>query len=117
MMARHNMVGKKGEGLAVEYFVAKQYKILHTNWRKQYLEVDILAAKDNILHIIEVKTKSSNKNGFPEDEVTPQKIKHLMEAAEAFLFENPQWKRIQFDILSITLFPSPTFFLIEDVFL
>jgi putative endonuclease len=116
-MAKHNDIGKQGEDLAVDYFAAKGYEILHKNWRKGHWEIDIVLSKNNTLHIVEVKTKSSNKYGYPEDEVTVNKFKYLTSAAEEFLFLYPKWKRIQFDILSITLEPELKFFLIEDVFL
>ena len=42
-MAFHNETGKMGELLAYEYFIAKGYRILNTNWRKDFLEIDIIA--------------------------------------------------------------------------
>jgi putative endonuclease len=48
--------------------------------------------------------------------VTKKKIENLMKAAEEFLHQFPQWKRIQFNILSINIInDKPEFFLIEDV--
>ena len=43
----------------------------------------------------------------------------LINAAEEYLYQHPEWKRIQFDILSITILKnqSPEYFLIEDVHL
>lgn len=116
-MAVHNDTGKMGELLAYEYFQSKGYRILFTNWRKQYLEVDIIAVKKNVLHFIEVKTRSNTEFGYPEEEVTCKKIKNLIAAAEAYLLDHPQWQRIQFDILSIILKPSLAFYLIEDIYL
>ena len=66
-MAKHNDIGKQGEDLAVDYFAAKRYEILHRNWRKGHWEIDLIVCKNNLLHIVEVKTKSSNKYGYPED--------------------------------------------------
>lgn len=117
MMAKHNDIGKQGEELAVDYFAAKGYEILHRNWRKGHWEIDLIVSKNQILHIVEVKTKTSNKYGYPEDEVTVNKFRYLTSAAEEYLFQHPKWKWIQFDILSIILEPELTFFLIEDVFL
>jgi putative endonuclease len=117
MMAIHNETGKMGELLAHEYFQSKGYRIIKTNWRKQYLEVDIIAVRKGVLHFIEVKTKTNSKYGYPEEEVTLNKMRYLISAAEAYLFEYPQWERIQFDILSIILRPTLSFYLIEDVYL
>ena len=51
--------------------------------------------------------------------VTKKKFKSLQKAADEFLFQNPHYRHVQFDILSITLDAEagPEFFLIEDVFL
>ncbi|MEI8053486.1 MAG: YraN family protein [Bacteroidota bacterium] len=116
-MAKHNEVGTHGENLAVDYFIKNGYKLIHKNWRKGHWELDLIVSKNNILHFIEVKTKTSDKYGYPEDEVTVSKFRYLTSAAEEYVYENPNWKRIQFDILSITLEPKLTFFLIEDVYL
>ena len=118
-MAHHNETGKKGEALAAIWFEEKGYTILHTNWRHKSLEVDIIASKNNILHFIEVKAVTTLKFGQPEDKVSEKKIRNLINASEEYLFQQPQWQRIQFDVLSITMLKHlpEEFFLIEDVYL
>ncbi|MFT3907982.1 MAG: YraN family protein [Ferruginibacter sp.] len=117
-MATHNDTGKQGELLAVDYFSKHGYQVLHQNWRYRHWEVDIIASKNNMLHFIEVKCRSSKQYGFPEESVSLKKIKHLIDASAEYLFINPQWQRIQFDVLSIGLWGEETeFFLIEDVYL
>ncbi len=118
-MAQHNHTGNTGEVLAVEYLAGIGYKIMHKNWRYSHWEVDIIAEKDGILHFIEVKTRRTSKYGHPEEAVSNKKIQNLINAAEEFLYQQPQWKRIQFNILSITiLIDEPVeYFLIEDVYL
>ncbi len=118
-MAQHNLTGNLGEHMAVQYLSANGYHILHQNWRHARLEVDVIAEKDTILHFIEVKTRRSKKFGHPEDNVDRKKIQNLLHAAEEFLYQQPQWKRVQFDILSITILKDKpaAYFLIEDVYL
>jgi putative endonuclease len=117
-LATHNDTGKIGEALAVKWFAQNGYQILHENWRYKNLEVDIIASKNNMLHFIEVKTVTTLKFGNPEDKISAKKIKNLIDASEAFLYEYPQWKRIQFDALAITLNKNaePQYFLIEDIY-
>ena len=118
-MAAHNDKGKAGEQLAVEYFSNLGFEILHQNWRHRHWEVDIIACNKEMLHFIEVKCRSSNVYGFPEESVTPKKIKHLIDASVEYFYQYPQWQRIQFDVLSIC-FNTPediSYFLIEDVYL
>ena len=55
-MAEHNELGKAGENAAVAYLEEHGYLIRHRNWRKGHFELDIVAAKENELVIVEVKT-------------------------------------------------------------
>jgi len=118
-MAQHNLTGNKGEALAVQYLSGKGYNIMHKNWRHSHWEVDIIAEKDGILHFIEVKTRRTKKYGHPEEAVSNKKIQNLINAAEEYLYQQPQWKRVQFNILSITILNDEPveYFLIEDVYL
>lgn len=116
-MAHHNLTGHLGEEMAVKYLLVNGYTILHRNWKHKNWETDIIASKNNKLHFIEVKTRRTTTFGHPEEDVSKKKVKNLMGAAEEFLLLYPNWKLIQFDILSITMEKNkqPEFFLIEDV--
>ena len=116
-MATHNEIGKLGEELAVQYFSQMGYLILHKNWRFKHWEVDLIAERQGKLHFIEVKTKSSDKNGFPEEMVSISKFQNILNASEVYLSFFPQWERIQFDVLAVTLHPSISYFLIEDIYI
>lgn len=118
-MAHHNDTGMFGEKIAVQYLSEKGFNILHQNWRHSHWEVDIIASLNNTLHFIEVKTRRTEKFGFPEDDVSEKKIKNLINASEEFLFLNPGWKLIRFDVLSITILKGKPveFFFIEDVYI
>lgn len=119
MMAQHINTGTKGELMAVTYFIEKGFNILYRNWRYKHWEVDIIASRNDILHFIEVKTRTSMKFGYPEEKVDKKKILYLINASEEFLYQNPQWLRIQFDILSISIKNENEYeyFLIEDIYL
>lgn len=118
-MASHNQLGKEAEQLAVNHLVEKGYEILHCNWRHSYYEIDIIAKKNELLRIIEVKALKSSALRYPEESVTKKKFKHLQSAANEFLFQHQEYKHVQFDILSIIMNPGKEteYFLIEDVFL
>jgi putative endonuclease len=110
--------GEKGESLARKYFSERGYEIITTNWRHGHWEIDIIASKDQRLHIIEVKTRSNDNGGFPEENVDRKKMITLTKAAEAYTSMDKRWRQIQFDILAVTLRQEgPEFFLFEDVYL
>lgn len=118
-MATHNQLGKDGEDLAASYLLQHDYVILHRNWRHSYYEIDIIALKNKKLHFVEVKTRRSDYYGHPEENVTRKKFKFLQQAADEFLYQNPGYRWIQYDILSITYGKEkePEIFMLEDVFL
>lgn len=110
--------GERGEALARKYFSERGYEILETNWRHGHWEIDIIASRSGKLHIIEVKTRTSNTGGYPEENVDRKKMLTLMKAAEAYSNISGRWMQIQFDILAIILNENlPEYFLIEDVYL
>ncbi len=117
-MTNHKLTGNKGEDIATNYLLQKGYNIVTRNWRHKHLEVDIIASHNNRLHFIEVKTRTNTKFGMPEDSITQTKMNHLKKAAEAYLYQHPQWLKIQFDVIAITLKTTiaTEIFLIEDVF-
>lgn len=116
-MARHNETGRLGEDLAAEWLSAQGFELLHRNWKYSYFELDVVASKNEVLHFIEVKTRTSASFGHPEEGVTAKKLERLMNAGEEFLHQHPQWQRIQYDVLSIRLhkYKAPEFFFLEDV--
>lgn len=110
--------GKKGEELARAWLVENNFLILHKNWRHKNWEIDIVSVKKDVLHFIEVKTRTSNVYGYPEDTVSKKKIAYMIDAADEYLQLYPRWKRIQFDVMAITIIKGEAeFFFIEDVYL
>jgi putative endonuclease len=119
-MAAHNDLGEKGEEMAAEWLAANGYNILHRNWRYKYYEIDIIAGKNDTLHIIEVKIRNHSRYGLPEDSVTKKKFRSLKRATDEYLFLNPNTKKwLEYGILAITLFDDrlPEFYFLEDVYL
>ena len=110
--------GTKGENVAASYLLQNGYTILNRNWRFKHWEIDIIASRENKLHFVEVKTRTSKKFGNPEEGVNEKKMSSLKKGAEEYLFQNQQWSFIQFDVIAITMKGEivEEIFLIEDVF-
>ena len=100
-MAEHNELGKQGEALAIEFLQQKGYEILETNWTFQKAEIDIIAQKDSVLAIVEVKTRSSIDFGLPQDFVTPKKIQLLVKAVNEYVIAKDLEVQVRFDIIAI----------------
>ena len=117
-MNHNKITGNKGEDIAVSYLQKKGFAVLVKNWRYRHWEVDIIAGKDDMLHFIEVKTRNSLRYGYPEESITREKMNHLKHASTVFHSQHPEWKRIQFDVLAITLINNEVkeIMMIEDVY-
>ena len=101
-MAEHYELGKKGEQLAVNYLINKGYKIVERNWRFQKAEIDIIATKDKTLISVEVKTRSTNDFGSPQDFVNKKKIKLMVSAMNEYILNKDLDTELRFDIIAIT---------------
>lgn len=102
-MASHHELGKKGEQLAVAFLRQKQYDILHCNWTSGRKEIDIIARQGGTVVFIEVKTRSTQYFGMPEDAVHYRKEASLQQVADRYLEQHGlQPEAIRFDIISIT---------------
>ena len=77
--------GKLGEQLACSELKKKGYKIIETNYRCRQGEIDIVAHQKNSLVFIEVRTRTGNTYGSPEESVTALKKQHLVSTAMEYL--------------------------------
>lgn len=102
-MAKHNELGELGEDLAVEELEKKGYEIVERNWRYKKAEIDIIARKDEVLAIVEVKTRSSDYFGDPQDFVNTKKIKMLVEAVNEYVNSKDLEVEVRFDIMAIII--------------
>ncbi|MBL0736041.1 YraN family protein [Flavobacterium sp. GN10] len=104
-MAEHNDLGKLGEDLATAHLEENGYSILERNFVIQKAEIDIIAQKDNVLAIVEVKTRSSLDFGSPQDFVKQKKIQLLIKAVNAYINDREkdfqEDLEIRFDIVAI----------------
>ena len=100
-MAKHNEFGKEGEQLAVDFLIQKGYVILNRNYRYLKSEIDIIAEKDNILAIVEVRARSNDQIIPIADTITPKKIKLLVMGADAYVTSNELDVEVRFDIITI----------------
>ena len=117
-MDTNKVTGNKGEEIAAAFLQQKGFIILEKKWRVHHLEVDIIAVRNGILHFIEVKTRNSLQYGYPEESITKEKMNHLKRASTIYHYRHPKWKRIQFNVVAITLANEAVqeIFMNEDVY-
>ncbi len=105
-MAKHNALGKEGEQRAVHFLSRRGYHILEQNYRFQKAEIDIIAQKGKVVIAVEVKTRSSNFFGNPQDFVKPDQIQRLVKALDYYIYTRDLEVEARFDIIAIIKAPS-----------
>lgn len=109
--------GKAGEDLAAQFLINKGYQILARNYRFKRSEIDLIAQKDNCLVFVEVKLRTTDAFGFPEEFVDEKKAAKILEGAEEYVYQTKWVGNIRFDIVAIRQINSQTELVqIEDAF-
>lgn len=100
-MAAHNELGKEGEEMAVALLQKKGYRILTRNFRYLKAEVDIIAQKEDVLAVVEVKTRSTPEFGLPQEFLKKKQINSLVKAVDFYVNEKQLDVEVRFDIIAI----------------
>lgn len=96
--------GKTGEDLAENFLRANGYKILERNKRTRFGEIDIIAKENGQIVFVEVKTRTSDLYGLPQESVTKRKLMRIQRLAQIYLREKSlQNKSFRVDVISIQL--------------
>jgi putative endonuclease len=80
-MAVHLDLCRKGESLAKTFLEGLGYQILDQNWTHGKAQVELVAYRDRMIIFTEVKTRTGNRFGEPEDFVDLGKQRLLADAA------------------------------------
>ena len=95
------LIGRWGEAEAAAYLEGKGYRILESNYRSRYGEIDLIAAKGNIVAFVEVKLRKSPDFAAAREYVDRRKQDRLRATASMYLAQNPANLRCRFDIIEI----------------
>ena len=77
--------GNYGEKLAVSFLLKNKYKVIETNFRTRFGEIDIVCKKNNQIIFVEVRTKTNVNFGAPEESVNRKKQEKLILMANQYL--------------------------------
>lgn len=103
--AAHVNLGKEGESIAKKFLSKKGLKFICANFRSGSYEIDIIFQdkKRRIIIFVEVKTRSDDTLGYPEEAINRKKQSNVKRAARVFLTQNPQFNTfdIRFDTISV----------------
>ena len=95
-------IGRWGEDLATRFYENKGYKVIARNVHTPYGEIDLVTRKSAQLVFVEVKTRTTMTFGFPEESISPAKMKHMIQSAEDYLQNNLEFEESwRIDVLAI----------------
>lgn len=94
-------IGNFYEEKSCEFLIRENYKILETNYRNRYGEIDIIAEKNFELVFVEVKYRKTKDYGYGYEAVNKKKLLKIFNLAQVYLqhrkFSN---YKIRFDCMS-----------------
>ncbi len=95
-------MGRAGEEAALEVYRRRGFVPLARNWRCPLGELDLVVAREGLVVVCEVKTRSGSGFGGGHEAVTAAKRERIRRLAEAFLqgrgLEPPV---VRFDVASV----------------
>lgn len=104
MTTSRQRLGRRGEEVAQRLLKEKGYSIIQANYRAKAGEIDVVAEKDGVLAFVEVRTRRGPDFGTPEESLTREKRRHMIDAAQEYLqhtaSEGREWR---IDLVAIEL--------------
>lgn len=99
----HIRIGVLGEQLACQYLKKKKYKILDTHVTHRMGEIDIVARDGDEYVFVEVKTRTNQRFGTPEQSITPHKLHAMAIVAYEYMMKHAPHASYRFDAVAIML--------------
>ena len=93
--------GKRAEDLARTYLEQAGFVVLHVRWQHGHKELDIVAERGEMLHIVEVRSRTEPYLVEPPQTVQYAKQRNVVAAARAYIYKYKIEKEVQFDIVSV----------------
>ena len=100
--------GREAESLAADHLAAQGFEILARNHATRRGEVDLVCREGDVLCFVEVRSRSSEAQGGPEETVGPDKARRVVAAATDWALANGGLERaIRFDVVAVTFGDGP----------
>ncbi len=96
------ITGIDGEKAAKKFLKDNNYKIIDTNYRTRFGEIDIIAKDENYIVFVEVKARGEKSLGNPMEAVNYDKQRKIIMASKQFLLKD-KFLQLQprFDVIEI----------------
>lgn len=94
------VLGRAGEEVASAFLSARGWVLIQRNYRCRYGEIDLVGREGPVTVFVEVKTRTSERCGSPEEALTWQKRRRLREAAACYFLATPATV-FRFDLVAV----------------
>ena len=102
MRLPQNSLGQQGESRAKKLLQNKGYTLIAENFSTKFGEIDLIFTDRNQLIFVEVKTRSSDRLGHPEEAVNHRKIAKISRVGEYFMVSHPDLPQsARIDVIAI----------------
>jgi len=80
-----NAFGALGERIAERWLTRQGYTVLARRWRSGHRDIDLIAARGDVVAFVEVNTRAAMEFGDPVEAVHKQKQRSLIRSAREWL--------------------------------
>lgn len=103
MTENKRRMGECFENIAKQYITEIGYKVIYSNFFCKAGEIDIVALYEDMLVFIEVKYRSTDRYGLPEEAVDYRKQQKIRKSALYFMtkYNYSENTRVRFDVIAI----------------
>lgn len=98
-------MGKRGEELACALLKKRGYRILERNVRGRYGEIDIVARRKDCTAFVEVRTRTGDGFGTPEESITKHKRDRMVTCALDYVARHDELREAawRIDVVAIEM--------------
>ncbi len=93
--------GNWGEAQVAEYLRSRGCRIISSQYRCRYGEIDLIARDGPVLCFVEVKLRRETEHGLPREFVTAAKQRRLRTTAEYYLATHDPDAICRFDVAEV----------------
>lgn len=96
------MRGEEAEKLARDFLRQHGYEIIAERYRWRGGEIDLIARDGNFLVFVEVRSRSRELFGLPEETVNSKKQHKILLTAQHYLARHPTNLDVRFDVVALS---------------
>ncbi len=102
MPTSRSRLGRSAEIKAAEELGRRGYRILASNYRQRFGEIDFVCEEGGTIVFVEVRCKRTDEFGTPAESITRAKQEKLLNAAEHYLDEHDiRDRNCRFDVVEV----------------